>query len=124
VLRLQAGETPRNVTPRHPFMGTMRPATFGSMPTHPPDDYPRSAGRLLLAMSRSHAGWSPRHVDTLLLGFGFAKRDSGAHTFYRHPRHPRLALAIPRTRRLRPYLVADAVSLIGQLLATEAQESE
>lgn len=73
-------------------------------------------------MSRSHAGWSAQHVDTLLAGFGFVKRDSGAHTFYRHPRHPDLALAVPRTRRLRPYLVADAVRLIGILLADESQE--
>ena len=102
----------------------MRPATFGSMPTRPPDNYPRSAGRLLLAMSRSHAGWSAHHIDTHLIGFGVARRDSGAHTFYRHPMYPRLALAMSRTRRLRPYLVADAVSLVGQPLAAEAQEPE
>jgi len=94
------------------------------MHTPPLDKYPRSAGRLLLAMSRSHAGWSARHIDTLLLGLGFAKRDGSAHTFCRHPRYSRLALAIPRTRKLRPYLVADAVRLIGQLLAAESQEPE
>jgi hypothetical protein len=59
-----------------------------------------------------------------LSGFGFVKRDGGDHTFYRHPDHPQLALAAPRTRRLRPYLVADAVHLVGQLLAEEAQEHE
>jgi len=75
-------------------------------------------------MSRSHAGWSAHHVDAPLTGFGFVKRDSGAHTFYRHPARPELALAVPRTRRLRPYLVADAVRLIGRLLAAEAQESQ
>jgi predicted RNA binding protein YcfA (HicA-like mRNA interferase family) len=94
------------------------------MPLEPPDRYPRSASRLLLAMSRSHAGWSAQHVDALLTGFGFVERDSGAHTFYRHPAHPELALAVPRTRRLRPYLVADAVRLVGQLLAAEAQEPQ
>jgi hypothetical protein len=94
------------------------------MPSEPPDRYPRSASRLLLAMSRSHAGWSAHHVDALLTGFGFDKRDSGAHTFYRHPAHSSLALAVPRTRRLRPYLVADAVRLVGQLLAVEAQEPQ
>ena len=94
------------------------------MPAHPLDKYPRSAGRLLLAMSRSHAGWSAHHIDALLLGFGFAKRDRSARTFYRHPKYSRLALAIPRTRRLRPYLVGDAVRLIGQLLAAESQEPE
>jgi len=71
-------------------------------------------------------------------GFDLVKRDSGAHTFYRHPAHPELALAVPRARRLRPYLVADAVRifggplfrvtdavrLIGRLLAAEAQESQ
>jgi hypothetical protein len=92
------------------------------MSSDPPDRYPRRASRLLLAMSRSHAGWSAHHVEALLLGFGFAKRDSGAHTFYRHHAHPELALAVPRTRRLRPYLVAEAVRLVGQLLAAEAQE--
>ncbi len=92
------------------------------MPAQPPDRYPRSASRLLLAMSRSHAGWSAEHIDTLLVGFGFDKRDSGAHTFYRHSRYPELALAVPRTRRLRPYLVADAVRLVGRLLAADAQE--
>jgi hypothetical protein len=94
------------------------------MPSPPPDRYPASASRLLLAMSRSHAGWSARHVDTLLIGYGFIKRDSGAHTFYRHARHPELALAVPRTRRLRPYLVADAVRLVGRLLATEDDAQE
>ena len=94
------------------------------MTTNPLDAYPRSAARLLLAMSRSHADWSARHLDALLLGFGFAKRDRGAHTFYRHPRYSRLALALPRTRRLRPYLVADAIRLIGQLLEAESQEPE
>lgn len=94
------------------------------MPTEPPDRYPRHASRLLLAMSRSHAGWSTRHIDALLTGFGFVKRDSGAHTFYRHPAHPQLALAVPRKRRLRPYLVADAVRLVGQVLALEAQEPQ
>jgi hypothetical protein len=69
----------------------------------PTNEYPRNASRLLLAMSRSSAGWSASHLDTLLTGFGFSKRDSGAHTFYRHPRHPELALAVPRSRRLRPY---------------------
>ena len=52
------------------------------------------------------------------------QRDSGAHTFYRHPRHPELALAVPRTRRLRPYVVADAVRIVGRLLASPAEESE
>lgn len=74
-------------------------------------------------MSRSHAGWSAEPFDALLVGFGFEKRDSGAHTFYRHPEHNELALAVPRTRRLRPYLVADAVRLVGRLLAIERKES-
>jgi hypothetical protein len=94
------------------------------MPAQPPDRYPRSASRLLLAMSRSHSGWSARHIDTLLVGFGFTKRDSGAHTFYRHPARPELALAVPRPRRLRPYLVADAVRLVGRLLAAEDDTQE
>ena len=92
------------------------------MPQDPPDRSPRNASRLLLAVSRSHAGWSARHIDTLLTGFGFSKRDSGAHTFYLHPAYPELALAVPRTRRLRPYLVADAVRLVGLLLAHHSQE--
>jgi hypothetical protein len=90
----------------------------------PPDDYPRGATRLLLAMSRSSAGWSESHLDRLLTGFGFVKRDSGAHTFYRHASPPELALAVPRSRRLRPYVVADAVRIVGRLLATTAEESE
>ena len=94
------------------------------MAQNPLDDYPRSATRLLLAMSRSTAGWSAQHVDTLLVGFGFEKRDSGGHTFYRHPAYPELALAVPRSRKLRPYLVADAVRLAGRVLATRAKESE
>lgn len=91
--------------------------------THP-NEYPRSATRLLVAMSRSSAGWSATHVDTLLTGYGFSRRDSGAHTFYRHPMHPNLALAVPRSRRLRPYLVADAVHIVGRLLAAATEESE
>jgi predicted RNA binding protein YcfA (HicA-like mRNA interferase family) len=63
-----------------------------------------------------------QHVDALLVGFGFEKRDSGAHTFYRHPSHRRLALAAPRTRRLRPYVVADAVRLVGLVLATQRED--
>jgi hypothetical protein len=55
------------------------------MDRNPLDDYPRSATRLLLAMSRSTAGWSAKHVDNLLTGFGFQRRDSGGHTSYRHP---------------------------------------
>lgn len=89
----------------------------------PTNEYPRNASRLLLAMSRSSAGWSASHLDTLLTGFGFSKRDSGAHTFYRHPRLPELALAVPRSRRLRPYLVTDAVRIVGRLLASPAEES-
>jgi hypothetical protein len=73
-------------------------------------------------MSRSTAGWSARHVDTLLIGFGFERRDSGAHTFYRHPAYPDLALAVPRSRRLRPYLVTDAVRLVGRVLAAASSE--
>ena len=88
------------------------------------DDYPRSATRLLPAMSRSSAGWSGQHIDTLLIGFGFQKRDSGSHTFYRHPEYPELALAVPRSRKLRPYLVADAVSLAGRVLAAAVEETE
>ena len=88
---------------------------------NPPDAYLRSATRLLLAMSRSSAGWSAHHVDTLLVGFGFQKRDSGAHTFYRHPAHPDLALAVPRSRKLRPYLVSDAVRLVGRVLASASE---
>jgi hypothetical protein len=91
---------------------------------NPLDDYPRNATRLLLAMSRSTAGWSAHHLDTLLIGFGFQKRDSGGHTFYRHPAHHELALAVPRSRRLRPYLVADAVRLVGQVLASSPEEPE
>lgn len=94
------------------------------MPARPVGDYPRSASRLLAAMSRSHGGWTAHDVDSLLLGFGFSKRDSGSHTFYRHSRHPDLALAVPRSRRLRPYLIADAVRIVGRLLASEAEESE
>jgi hypothetical protein len=33
-------------------------------------------------MSRSHAGWSAGHIDTLLTGSGLLRRDSGIHTFY------------------------------------------
>jgi len=73
-------------------------------------------------MSRSHAGWSADHVEALLVGFGFEKRDSGAHTFYRHPQHRDLALAVPRSRRLRPYLVADAVRLAGIVAAIERED--
>ena len=73
-------------------------------------------------MSRSHAGWSAGHIDTLLTGFGFLRRDSGIHTFYRHPVYAQLAMAVPRTRRVRPYLVADAVRLVGRLLALENKE--
>lgn len=83
----------------------------------------RRARRLLVAMSRSSAGWSQDHVSALLTGFGFEARDSGAHTFYRHPRHPELALAVPRSRRLRPYLVTDAVRIVGRLRALERKES-
>jgi hypothetical protein len=75
-------------------------------------------------MSRSSAGWSAHHVDALLIGFGFQRRDTGGHTFYRHPAYPDLALAVPRSRKLRPYLVADAVRLVGRLLAAAAEESE
>ncbi len=89
-----------------------------------PKDYPRKASRLFVAMSRSTAGWSADNLETLLTGFGFVKRDSGGHTFYRHPTYPGLALAVPRTRRLRPYLVADAVQIIGRLLALQAEEPE
>ena len=94
------------------------------MTRSPLDDFPRSATRLLLAMSRSAAGWSAHDVDTLLVGFGFRKRDSGAHTFYRHPEHPDLALAVPRSRKVRPYVVTDAVRLVGRVLASAAEESE
>jgi hypothetical protein len=71
---------------------------------------------------RSHSAWSARHVDALLVGFGFEKRDNGVHTFYRHPDHPHLALAAPRARRLRPYVVADAVRLVGLVLATQRED--
>ena len=94
------------------------------MPPGPSDTYPRSAGRLFTAMSRSSAGWSAQHLETLLTGFGFMKRDSGAHTFYRHPRHQGLALAVPRSCRLRPHLVADACRIVGRLLASDAEESK
>jgi hypothetical protein len=33
-------------------------------------------------------------------------------------------MAVPRSRRLRPYLVVDAVRLAGRLLALEDEESE
>ena len=75
-------------------------------------------------MSRSSAGWSRDHVAALLTGYGFVARDSGSHTFYRHPEHPELALAVPRSRRLRPYLVVDAVRLVGRLVALEDEELE
>ncbi len=88
------------------------------------DSHPRSAQRLLIAMSRSTSGWSQTHLETLLTGFGFVARDSGGHTFYRHPLYPDLALAVPRSRRLRPYLVADAVRLVGRVLALEEVEPE
>ena len=102
----------------------MELARFGHMRSQPPDRYPRNAARLFLAMSRSHSGWgwSARHVDALLVGFGFEKRDSSAHTFYRHSEHRSLALAVPHTRRLRPYLVADAVRLVGLVLALERED--
>lgn len=87
------------------------------MSQDPLEGYARSATRLLPAMSRSTSGWSAQHVETLLMGFGFSERDSGAHTFYRHPVHPELALAVPRSRRLRPCLVADAVRLVARVLA-------
>ena len=47
---------------------------------------------------------------------------TGAHTFYRHSEHRGLALAVPRTRRLRPYLVADAVRLVGLVLALKRED--
>lgn len=84
--------------------------------------YPHRAQRLLTAMSRTRSGWSAQHVDTLLTGFGFTKRDSGAHTFYRHGRYPDLALAVPRHRQLRAYLITEAVRLVGRLLAYDSQE--
>ena len=43
------------------------------MPTESLENYPRSATRLLVAMSRSTAGRSASRVDTLLTGFGFVK---------------------------------------------------
>ena len=74
------GSRPPSPSPDHPGQSTLR-----HVDRNPLDDYPRSATRLLLAMSRSTAGWSAHHLDTLLIGFGFQKRDSGGHTFYRHP---------------------------------------
>lgn len=94
------------------------------MSKEPHERRSRKAQRLFLAMSRSSAGWSQAHVETLLIGFGFISRDSGGHTFYRHPRYPELALAVPRSRRLRPYLVSDAVLIVGRLLALEHEEQE
>jgi len=95
-----------------------------AMPEDAETRHSRRARQLLLAMSRSSAGWSQEHVATLLTGFGFLERDSGAHSFYRHPQHPDLALAVPRSRRLRPYVVADAVRIVGRLQALEEEESE
>jgi hypothetical protein len=94
------------------------------MSGEPHERHSRKAQRLFVAMSRSSAGWSQEHVATLLTGFGFSSRDSGGHTFYRHPSHPELALAVPRSRRLRPYLVSDAVLIVGVLLALEHEEQE
>ena len=94
------------------------------MPPGLSDDYPRSAGRLFTAMSCGPISWSAQHLEKLLTGFGFVKRDSGAHTFYRHRRRQELALAAPRSRRLRPCLVADACRTVGRLLASDAEESK
>jgi len=86
----------------------------GGLPQHS-----RTAFGLLTRMRRTAAGWTFTDLDRLYAGFGFVRRDGGAHTVYRHPDHPSLRAVVPRHRGSKSWVVRDAVQLVDELLRCE-----
>ena len=59
--------------------------------------------------------WSPGKVVALLEGFGFESWEGKKHIICRHKDNPDVYHVVPRHRRLRSYVVRDAVKLIDSI---------
>jgi hypothetical protein len=77
--------------------------------------YSRGAVTLLERMRRTPAGWTSADFERLYTGFGFVRRNRGAHTVYQYLSYPWLYAAVPRHRALKAWVARDAVRLIDEL---------
>ena len=81
---------------------------------------PRAAEKLLERMRASKASWAQRHLEELLVGFGFTYRVTGRDRLYFHPDHPEIFVYVPRHSKLLKVYVANAVKAVDRLKRLEA----
>jgi predicted RNA binding protein YcfA (HicA-like mRNA interferase family) len=66
-------------------------------------------------MSASKAGWHPKDLEKLYVGFGFVYRDKGKHRVYTHPSYPELIATVTRGNKLAVGYIQTALKLLGRL---------
>ena len=78
--------------------------------------------KLLQRARTSPHDWSPDEVVKLLTSFGFECWEGKRHAICRHSVKRDVYHVVPRHRRLRSYVVREAVRLIDSLLAPRGAE--
>ncbi len=78
--------------------------------------------RLLERAKRTKHGWKRRDLDALYTGFGFEIEDREKHRYYVHPLYPFLIGSAPKGRDITAGFVADAVRIVGKLIALKDQK--
>lgn len=77
--------------------------------------------KLLEKARASPHDWTAEQVISLLESFGFECWEGARHTLCRHKDDPSVYHTVPRHRRLRAYVVRDAVKLIDRVQARASE---
>lgn len=77
------------------------------------------AQKVLDRMRRTSAGWRPKDLRAVYLGFGFEEHEGAKHTRYWHPVHRHLWTTVPRSAPLSKAYAEQAVALIEELTRLE-----
>lgn len=85
---------------------------------------PPKAVKLLERMRQSQTNWKQNDIISLYEGFGFTIKHGSNHDLVRHSNYPELRQTIPRHKKVKPYIVKQAVKLIDRLKALQELEVE
>lgn len=76
-------------------------------------------------MRQSQTNWKQNDIISLYEGFGFSVKHGANHDIVKHPDYPELRQTIPRHKKVKPYIVKQAIKLIDRLTALqEAEQSD
>lgn len=79
--------------------------------------------KILARMRGTKSGWGQADFKSLYEGFGFILREGSNHVVYKHAKYPHLRATVARHNSLATGYAKDAVDLIDQLKALEAEEN-